>query len=101
MTSVCGATCSSTGPKPAPSSVTVPRPSFEGRSPARLREALEGIASQVPLDATFGGVETDPCGLHAIRVESESLGTSLVGIGRSAQLGVTWRLLGGEVPGAD
>lgn len=68
----------------------------EGRSPELLRSVLDAVADQVPLDAVFDGIETDDAGHHAIRMRSETKGPRLVGIGRSVQMGVAWRLVGGE-----
>ena len=71
---------------------------LEARSPTTLRQDLDAIADQIPRDGVFGGIQTDDTGLHAVTVQSESVGPRPVGIGRSVQLGVTWRLLGGEMP---
>jgi len=71
---------------------------LETRPPVRLREALDLVSSQIPLDGTFDGLVTGADGVHAVRVESETRGPSMVGIGRSVQLGVIWRLVGGDMP---
>jgi hypothetical protein len=69
----------------------------EARTPDVLRSVLDAVADQIPVDAIFDGIETDDAGQHALRVRSETKGPRIVGIGRSVQLGVTWRLLGGDI----
>lgn len=69
----------------------------EVRTPEVLRSVLGAVADQIPIDAIFDGIETDDTGQHALRVRSETKGARLVGIGRSVQLGVAWRLLGGDI----
>lgn len=71
----------------------------ETRTPELLRSVLDAVADQVPRDAVFDGIETDDAGHHAIRMRSESQGPRLVGIGRSVQMGVAWRLVGGDTDG--
>lgn len=68
----------------------------EARTPELLHRVLDAVADQIAVDAVYDGIETDAAGHHALRVRSPTQGERLVGIGRSVQLGVAWRLVGGQ-----
>ncbi len=69
---------------------------LESRSPQVLAAVLDAVGDAIPADSRFGGMVTAEDGTHALQAVSES-GTVDVPLGRSVQVGVTFRLVGGSL----
>jgi hypothetical protein len=69
---------------------------LEVRTPEVLRGVLDAVASALPRSATYAGIETDPTGIHALKALTDDGTVTRLSIGRSVQVGVQFRLLGGD-----
>ena len=69
---------------------------LETRSPEVLAKVLATVAPDVPTGSVYAGVDTDDRGVHALRVRYPNGREADVVIGRAVQVGMAWRLWGGD-----
>jgi hypothetical protein len=69
---------------------------LETRTPEVLKGVLDVVATALPQGATYAGIETDPTGVHALKALTDDGTVTRLSIGRSVQVGVHFRLLGGD-----